>query len=369
MVFCPMLGEGGADRVVAKLLRHLDRDRFAPSLALLRREGPFMSDVPRDVPIHILGARRLAVATPGLVRLLAHERPDIVFSTHGAANIVVAAAHVIARSRARLVLSERSALHRMDRSRARVAVELPAKRWTYRRADVVTAVSDGVARDLTAVLRLPPARIRVVHNPMVDDELSASAAEPVEHPWFDPSSRVPVVVAVGRLVEIKDYPTLLRAFARVRSVRAARLVVLGDGPLRAKLDGLVATLGLAGDVRFLGFDKNPYRYMARARLLLHASRAEGLPGALIQAMACRTPVVATDCDFGPREVVTEPGRNGFLVPIGDAEALADRALRLIASDELHERVAIESHWAVQRFTTAVSMAKYEAALAGQAAPS
>ena len=361
LLFSPHLGEGGADRVISKLARLLDRRRFAPALALVRREGPFLADVPADVPVHVLGARRLAVSMPALVRLLARERPDVVFSA-GASNIIVSAAHLLARSRAHLVLSERSALRRADRSRARIAAELPAKRLTYRRADVVAAVSEGVARDLADVLGLPPARIRVVGNPIVDDDLAALAAAPVAHPWLAPDAAEPALVACGRLVQIKDYPTLLDAFARIRAARPAKLLVLGDGPLRGELRALAGRLGVADHVDFVGFDKNPFPYLARARLLLHASRAEGLPGVLIQAMACGTPVVATDCDFGPREVIAAPGRDGFLVPVGDAAALADRALRLLADGRLRDEVAAEARRSAQRFGTRAAMERYEAAL-------
>lgn len=364
LLFSPHLGGGGADRVIARLAGLLDRRRFAPALALVRCEGPFLADVPGDVPVHDLGARRLATSLPALARLIARERPDVVFSA-GGSNIIAAAAHALARSRAHLVLSERSALRRSDRSRARLLAELPAKRVAYRRADAVAAVSAGVAQDLADTLGLPPSRIAVVGNPLVDDDLAALAAEPVAHPWLAPDASTPaapVLVACGRLVEIKDYPTLLDAFARIRAARPARLLVLGDGPLRAALEAHAAELGVGADVAFLGFDKNPFRYFARARLLLHASRAEGLPGALIQAMACGAPVIATDCNFGPREVIAAPGEGGFLVPVGDAPALADRALRLLADERLHATVAAAGRRSAQRFATRASMERYEAVL-------
>jgi glycosyltransferase involved in cell wall biosynthesis len=367
MFCCPTLGEGGADRVVLTLLQRLDRARVAPQLALVRRAGALVEDVPADVPTFVLGSRRLLVAAPDLARLLRRERPDVVFSTHGGSNIIVSVAHGLAGSPARLVLSERSALLRSDRGPVRRALEVPAKRITYRRADLVTAVSRGVARELASRLGLAASKIRVVYNPVVGEDLAAAAAEPVDHPWFGPGAAVPVIVAVGRLVEIKDYPTLLDAFARIRAARAARLLVLGDGPLRADLEARVRAAGLAGDVVLHGFDRNPFKYMARARLLLHASRAEGLPGALIQAMACGTPVVSTDCDFGPREVIARPGHDGFLVPVGDAAALAGRALALLGDAELAERVAAASRLSAQRFTVAAALEQYQAALTGAGA--
>ncbi|MGE3544881.1 MAG: glycosyltransferase, partial [Kofleriaceae bacterium] len=124
-------------------------------------------------------------------------------------------------------------------------------------------------------------------------------------------------------------------------------------------------LRIAEDVNFAGFDKNPFRFMARAKLLLHASRAEGLPGAMIQAMACGTPVVSTDCDFGPREVVTHE-RNGYLAPVGDVEALAHFCMRVLTDSEHHQQLANNARVSAQRFTSDASLARYHAAIEGNA---
>jgi glycosyltransferase involved in cell wall biosynthesis len=164
-------------------------------------------------------------------------------------------------------------------------------------------------------------------------------------------------------VPIKDYPTLLLAFAEVRKARPARLVILGDGPERSTLEEFARHLNVAADVWFAGFDKNPFRYMAKAALLLHASRAEGMPGAQIQAMACGLPVVATDCEFGPREVIRD-GENGYLVPVGDANALAARVLLLLGDDALRAKLAHAATRSVARFEAVAAMQGYEAALEG-----
>jgi glycosyltransferase involved in cell wall biosynthesis len=232
---------------------------------------------------------------------------------------------------------------------------------TYHRAQVVTAVSSGVANQLINDLGLPASKVEVVYNPMVEDDLAERAAEAVDHPWFA-SGEPPIVLACARLVEQKDYPALLEAFAIVREKTPARLFVLGDGPMRKELDDHVKRAGLTDHVCFFGFDKNPLKYMARAHLLMHASRAEGLPGSLIQTMACGTPVVSTDCDFGPREVIAEPGVDGFLVPVGDVRALAAGALRLLADPQLRRSVGARARASAGRFTVAASMARYETAL-------
>jgi glycosyltransferase involved in cell wall biosynthesis len=360
--FRPTLGEGGADRVTLTLLQRLDRSRFAPTLVLMRAEGPFLADLPGDVRVIPLGSARLATAGRGLAALLRRERPDVLFSTASTSNLVAVAAHFAARSRARLVLSERNALYRGRRDDLKQRLEVALKKVTYRGADLVTAVSQGVADQLADSVRVPRDKLAVVYNPMVDDDLATRAAEVAGDPWFEQGT--PVILACGRLVTQKDYPTLLDAFARVRARHPARLFVLGEGPMRTELEARARAAGLADCVRFHGFDKNPFKYMARARLLMHASRAEGLPGSLIQAMACGTPVVSTDCDFGPREVITRPGEDGYLVPVGDAAGLADRATALLTDDALRDRIAAEARRSAARFSVAASLARYQQAIEG-----
>ncbi len=362
VLFRPTLGDGGADRVTLTLLERLPRERYEPTLVLVRREGALVDRVPADVPVVELGRRRLALAVPALAHALRAQDPDVVLCTAGGANVIATLAHRLARSRARLVLSERNAVRRPGLA-WRNRFEIPLKRAVYPLADVVTAVSEGVARDLREILRLPPARVVTVGNPVVAPDLPALAAAPLEHPWFgDPAQ--PVIVAVGRLVAQKDYPTMLRAFALVRARRAARLVILGIGAEQTALEALAGELGVAADVGFVGFDPNPFRWMARAHLLLQSSVAEGLPGTLIQAMACGTPVVATDCDHGPREVVTD-GADGFLVAVGDARALSDRASQLLADPGLRARMSGAARDAAQRHTIAISMQRYQDVIDGR----
>jgi glycosyltransferase involved in cell wall biosynthesis len=123
------------------------------------------------------------------------------------------------------------------------------------------------------------------------------------------------------LTRQKDFPTLIRAFAKVRQCRSARLMILGEGEERPQLEALTQELGLGDDVALPGFQGNAMAYMANSALFVLSSAWEGLPTVLIEALAAGTRVVSTDCPSGPREILQE-GRLGALVPVGDAAGLS-----------------------------------------------
>jgi len=212
-------------------------------------------------------------------------------------------------------------------------------RLFYPWADKVVAVSKGVADDLVRITRLPKDKIQVIYNPVVTSEFFIKAEEPLDHPWFKPGEP-PVILGVGRLTEAKDFPTLIRAFTLVRKERPARLMILGEGEDRPKLDALVKELGLEKDVALPGFVENPYKYMKRAAVFVLSSKWEGLPTVLIEAMALGTPVVSTACPSGPSEIL-EGGKWGRLVPVGDVEALAKAIVEALSTS--HDKYAFQRH--------------------------
>lgn len=361
----PTLGTGGADRVTLNLLRHLPVDRFRPTLVLMQRRGELLSEVPVDVPIHVLGARSLWTAWLSLARLVRRDRPDILFSTSSGTNIIAVLAHLLAGRPGRLVLSERGGL------RTKLSWKKKVQRWLkkvlYPHADRITTVSEGVRDELVARLRLPPESISVVLNPIVDARMEALTAEPVLHPWFanHREAKPPVILTAGRMVVEKDHATLLRAFARIAQEREVRLMILGEGALRGELEALADRLGIRDRVAFPGFDPNPFKYMARCSLFALSSRFEGLPGVLIQAMACGAPVVSTDCPSGPSEII-QNGKNGILVPVGDSQALSRAFSALLTNDEWRRDLGERGRRSVQRFHVDRILPKYETALLGGA---
>jgi glycosyltransferase involved in cell wall biosynthesis len=323
----------------------------------MRREGELLADVPNDIPIMSLNASRLWNAFIPLRRLLKEQKPDVVFSTCSGANIPVALAHLLTPGSRRLVLSERNVLFHGGPSLKRITLNV-LKALLYRKADQITVVSDGVKKDLMSKLRISSDRIAVVHNPIDFDEISRKAQEAVEHTWF--SEDAPIILGVGRLVKEKDFKTLIQAFHEIRSRQKARLVILGEGPLRGRLEHQVRRLSLQDDVFLPGYDPNPFRYMARATVFVLSSRAEGLPNVLLQSMACGTPVVATRCHSGPEEIIT-PGQDGLLVPVGDSSAIAEAVQRVLDSPELRDQLVGIAYDSMRRFGAEKVLDRYTAA--------
>ena len=224
----------------------------------------------------------------------------------------------------------------------RVALRL--LKFLFPVADRIVAVSQGVADDLSEMHPAISARVTTIYNPVFRAEMVEQAAAPVNHSWFE-TETAPVVVSVGRLATVKDHSTLLRAFAEVLRSRQARLVILGEGPERENLLELAARLSVAQYVDLPGFKLNPFAYMSKAKVFALSSRYEGFPNVLVQAMACGTPVVSTDCRSGPTEIL-ECGRWGQLVPVGDWRAMAGAIIETlnnpVPSDHLISRAAVYS---------------------------
>lgn len=319
-LFLPSLGGGGAERVMVVLANGLAERGHLVDLVLAKAEGPYLAQVRDEVRIVDLGSRRVAFSLPGLVRYLRRERPASLLSALIHANVIACRAHRLARVPTRLVVSEHNYRSGSRPQNFHGRLVLWLMRGTYPWADAVVAVSHGVADDLVRNFGLAPDLVHVIYNPVVDDTLLSKAQAPLEHPWFVEGAP-PVILGVGRLMEQKDFPTLIRAFARVRAQCAARLMILGEGELRPQLEALVRELGLQDDVALPGFAENPFAYMARAAVFVLSSRWEGFGNVLVEAMACGCPVVSTDCPSGPCEIL-EGGKWGRLVPVGDVDALA-----------------------------------------------
>ncbi len=322
-IFAASLRGGGAERSMLNLSKDLTARGFAVDLLLASKVGPYLAEVPAEVRVVDLGGGRVLKSLFPLVRYLRSEQPAALLSAMNHVNIVALWARRLAGVRTRVVISERNFLTQWSRNSSKRIDRLVLPRLMrcfYPWADGIVAVSEGVGDDLARCTRIPRRQIRAIYNPVARAELFERTAAPLDHPWFQPG-QPPVLLAAGRLHVQKDFPTLIRAFEQVRRQQPVRLLILGEGPQRPALEQLVEELGLTDDVALPGFAANPYAYMARAAAFVLASRWEGLPGVLIEAMCCGAPVIATDCPSGPREILRD-GQYGQLVPVGDVPALA-----------------------------------------------
>jgi glycosyltransferase involved in cell wall biosynthesis len=320
--YLPTLTGGGAERVIVNLARGIHERGLPVDLVVARTEGELVDQVPDGVRLVDLGGRRVLRSLGALAGYLRRERPRALIASMSHANVVAIWAGRLAGQGTRVIATVHNTMSQSTPDQGRLAATLWPRllRTFYPWADAVVAVSRGAADDLARSVGVPRERVHVVYNPVITPATWAQAQRAPEHPWFVPGGP-PVVLGVGRLTRQKDFATLLRAFADVRRCRTARLLILGEGEERSRLETLAAELGISDDVSLPGFRDDAVSCMAGSALFVLSSAWEGLPTVLIEALATGTPVVSTDCPSGPREILQE-GRLGALVPVGDASALA-----------------------------------------------
>ena len=322
--FLPSLAGGGSERTALDLASGFARRGLPVDLVLASSEGPWrpcLARLPEGVRTVELKARTRA-SLPGLLRYLRRRRPGALVSSLPHANSVALLARALGAGRTAVAVrqgNDFASEYAAGDFTGRAGMRL--ERRLLRFADAVVANSRTMAENLSQDLPRVARRVRFIRDPAVGPDLDWLAAAPAGHPWFDGAGGPPAILSVGRLARQKDYRTLLRAFARLRESRPARLAVLGEGPERPALEALARELGVAGDVDFPGFRANPFAWMARARVFVLSSSFEGCPNVLVQAMACGAPVVSADCPTGPDEIL-DGGKWGRLVPVGDPAALA-----------------------------------------------
>lgn len=326
--FMDALHGGGAEKAVVNLLIGLaNQNKFDLDLVLATKEGPYLDLVPESVRIIDLKQGRAITATFPLMNYLKQNQPWALIGNMGHVNVVATLAKEFSQIKTKLVLVEQNTISASKDKPQRAKIVNLFMKWLYPRADAVAGVSAGVARDLENELGLGKETVKVLNNPVVNEDLITRSQAELDHPWFAPNMP-PVFLAVGRLNTQKDFPNLLTAFAQVRKERHARLIILGEGEKRDALEAMIANLGIGEDVLMPGFVKNPYAFMRQASCFVLSSRQEGLPTVLIEAMACGCPVVATDCPSGPEEIL-ESGMYGNLVPIENSQALAKAMLNTL----------------------------------------
>ncbi len=344
-IFAATSGHSGVDRVLRNLVPSIAQLGLSVDVLKVEGHGPTFLELPDGVRHLPLGAAHVNTAIPALIRYLKAERPVAMLSDKDRVNRAALFARWMARVPTRVGVRQGTtvSVNLASRRASERWLQTASMRWIYPFADAVLVPSKGAADDLAAYARLPRERVHVVPSPIITPTLRLRAAEGIDHPWFA-EGEPPVILGVGELSERKDFATLLRAFARVRRERACRLLILGDGRRREELEALAIELGVHEDVGLHGFVPNPYPYMMRAAVFALASRWEGMPVVLVEALGLGRPCVACDCPSGPREVL-DGGRVGPLVPLQDDATFADALCRQLddPTPEAQSRAAVAGY--------------------------
>jgi len=348
----------GVVRNAVRIAGYAAGEGVPTELWVWRNDGPFKHSVPGTVPVveidkeGAVGARygaarriRIALGIPGIAKLLRERRPAVLLSAGNRCHLAAGLAYRLCNRPAQTRLIGRAS-NAIPGSAGRTVLGKVAGALDgakYGELHRIVAVSHELASDLHLRLGLPKDRIAVIPNGIDLSAVKRSASEPLDHPWFRPGEP-PVIMAAGTFCKQKNFPLLVSAFARVRRSRPARLIILGEGPTSAQqaLRLQAKRLGVLDDIQLPGYDLNPMRYFARAGIYVLSSLWEGASNALLEALACGCPTVATDCPTGVRELLGY-GEIGPITPLNDAAALAEAIARRLdaprRSEELRAHAA------------------------------
>ena len=343
LYFIPSLRGGGAERQVAEHLARLPRHHFRLDLALCHGDGIYLERLPPDVDVRVLPAGE-GWAAPRRVRhlrrLLRKRRYDALVSHIWYCDFLSLLADLTTPQKVPRICFVHSDYRRLLGDlgstilwRNRIALHLTQR--LYRRAHRVVFLTEATRREICRRTGLPEERTTVIPNGVDPARLRALARDGEPLPWPGSGLRI---VAVGRLAPEKGYDLLLEALARIRDRGLeASLLILGEGPERSRLERMIEGMRLGNRASLPGFVRNPFPTIRHAEMAVLSSRWEGLPNAILEAMALGTPVLSADCPSGPRTLREEGA--GVLVPPDDVEGLAEGLARLIQSVEERSRLS------------------------------
>ncbi len=347
LFFTSYLGGGGAEKHVVRLLNGLSPDLFDILVVTPDRPGSYEKELNKNIRLQKIGSRFAFKLSPTLARIsclkplrkiIQQEQPDLVFSVTDIHNLVAIAAVSKLKKKPKLVLGIQNTISQAYRKKNH-----PVHRYVlshvpkdYPKADKIVALTEGVKHDL---LQLAPAlvhKVDVINNIGLNNQLLEMLEEKTA---IEKPADGKLIIACGRLTYQKGYPYLIKAFAMVRKTTNAYLWILGEGELREEIENMIREYNLEPYVRLLGFKTNPYAYMAAADLFVLSSLYEGFGNVIVEAMACGTPVVATDCPYGPNEIIKD-SETGLLVPIKNEQKLAEAIVRVLQDHTLLTKLAL-----------------------------
>lgn len=368
----PSLDDLGVQHDVRTLMQYWDKDRFSVKMLLHKRSGNFASQFSNDmrsveVDDVVPGFPKLRVISRlnGYTKLIAQEKPDAVISFVPYSNYGCAWAKFAGKHKFGLAISEHAHISAaMNDSQNMDNLFMKIYRHSFRvvyntkLVNTVKCISSESLQDLVENHKIQSLKTTLIYNPVPMEEIKRLALEEVDHPWFkDNKTNIPILINVGRLCEQKRQDLLIKAFAKVRAVIDCRLVLVGSGN-NGELISLAKSLGVLHDVLFVGFDPNPWKWMARANLFVLSSKWEGLPCVLSESMVLGLPIVSTECPSGPKEMLLN-GSAGYLCRINDIDSLSNKVLYALQNPQETKRRVEVANENLFRFEPRNVVKKYE----------
>jgi len=348
---------GGAERVVSILLKNLSRENR--QFYLITLEDKFYYEIPNDVKIIKLKAKFFGFLK--LKKIIKENKIDLVFSFLGRSNYTNILAKLFG-SNHRLYINER-----INPSRMHLGINPKATlnrfliRRLYKKADLIFCNSLGIRNSLNKDFNIALDKIKVIYNPIDIEKIQNFCHNGLELEYRE-IFKHPVIINIGRLTKQKGQEYLIRAFKWVKRLKPdlgrAKLVILGEGELEKDLRDLAKKLGMENDIFFLGWQKNPFKFLSRAKVFILSSLWEGLPNTLIEALACDCPAISTDCPSGPNEII-ENGKSGIMVPLKDEKALAQAIIKILTNSSFAQEIAQNGRRRAEDFSVKNIINQYE----------
>jgi len=366
LYFHPTIVFGGAERTTATLLEKLDKSIF--DVLFITKKGIFHPlPVERvmymdDLGIHdgFEGIGSLVKDTKIMLQLIKKERPDIVFGMLHYACIILSLMKIRLRDRVRIIISPRTPskdainFYFKDNVKKRLVWNFMV-RFFCRYSDRIVVASEGIKEECITEYKAERKKVVTINNSVDAQSVGRFSGESIDE---ESSPDHFVISTAGRLSAEKNIAVLLNAFALMRRDLKAKLWIVGDGPERPYLESLAASLNIMDDIVFWGFQKNLYKFIQKSDIFVHTSLFEGFGNIILEAMACGVPVIATDCPFGPREIINN-GENGILVPVSDEGALAKALKIVLENKEARKRFVKNAHKRLLEFTPERMVSRYE----------
>ena len=311
-LFVPSFSGGGAEKVMVTVANYLTTLGIKIDFVIFKNQGPFRELINEKVNIIDLKASRVLFGIFKLARYLNQTKPQICLSAMRHSNIAILAAKYLSFSTMPIIISEHNDPSILRKRKNGIFLR-SFMNLLYPFADQIVAVSKGVAEQLHDMLAIEPMKISVIYNPVITSEIYLKSEEDIDLSYFAGKK---LIIAAGRLTDQKDYSTLLKAFSIVRDkIKNCNLIILGEGDQQSQLIELARKLGIESHTFFKGFVDNPFKWMKNADIFVLSSKFEGLGNVIIEALACSTQVISTDCPSGPKEILKD-GEYGDLVPVG-----------------------------------------------------